>query len=187
MLTEVDVRRRRIGGAIAVLIGVVLLVLAFLAFTGRLGATGKSDGASDEAKSAGAENSQSADPSQSGEADQSADPSGSGSTGSSGSEAPDDLKSPLTVLNAGTVGGLAAAGQTEFQAGGWEVAEIGNYVSDAELEQSTVFYSSGDEELQASAEALAEQFPELAVEEAPDDLGFDGVVVVLTGDWIPGG
>lgn len=186
MLTQVDVRRRRIGGAIAVLVGVLLIVLAVLAMTGRLGATDKSDGASDAAKSAGA-TSQSSDSSGSGESSESSESSGSSGSEASGSDAPEDVKAPLTVLNGGAVGGLAAAGQAEFEAGGWEVAEIGNYVGEQPLEQSTVFYSSGDDQAKAAAEALAAQYTELAVEEAPADLGYDGVVVVLAGEWTPGG
>lgn len=165
------------------LVGIVLIALAFMAFTGRLGATDKSDGASDEAKSAGATSSQSAQSSATeGASESSAAPESSATQ----STAPAEAKAPLTVLNAGGIAGLAAAGQAEFQAAGWEVAEIGNFLG-AELERSTVFYPEGDEQAKAAAEALAEQYPELVAEPAPSDLGHDGVVVVLAGEWTPGG
>ncbi|MFV0533035.1 MAG: LytR C-terminal domain-containing protein [Cumulibacter sp.] len=198
MLTQTDVQRRRIGGAIAIVIGAVLVVLAFMAFTGRLGATDASKGASDEARSAGADSSQSADPSE--------DTEDSGAAGSSDaqpsedadssegvdpsddadpSEPPAEVKAPLVVLNGGGTDGLAATGQTEFINGGWEVTGVDNYFG-TPLTQSTVFYSSGDDQAQAAAEALAEQYSQLAVAEMPPDLGYTGVVVVLTGDWAPG-
>lgn len=160
----------------------MLVVLAVLALTGTLGATDKSDGASDAAKSAGAGSSASADPSAS---DESAEPDGSGTpSASDGSTATED-KAPLTVLNGGGAAGLAAAAQSEFEDGGWEVADVGNY-TEQKLEQSTVFYPADDEDAQAAAQALAEQFPELTVDEAPSSLDYNGVVVVLTGDWTPG-
>lgn len=166
MLTEAEVRRRRITGGIAALIGVLLIVLAVLAITGKLGATDASTGASKEAVSAGATT-----------------VSGSASAGSSAPAA--DVKAPLTVLNASSTAGLAAKGKAAFEAEGWEVPTTANLAKNAPS-QSTVYYPANDKEAKSAAEALVASFPKLTAAEAPSGLGYDGVVVVLTGDWVPG-
>ncbi|WP_106849934.1 LytR C-terminal domain-containing protein [Blastococcus sp. Marseille-P5729] len=166
MLTRPDVRRRRIIGALAIAVGATLLVLALLAITGVLGAVDGAKSASDEAVSAGA------------------------SSSSGGSEEadspPSDEKAPLTVLNGSDTSGLAGQGRDAFEAEGWTVEEVGN-LSDAEPPaQSTVYYPAGDDAAKAAAESLADQFSELTVQQAPDGFPYDGVVVVLTGEWEPG-
>lgn len=172
MLTRPDVRRRRIIGASAIVLGAVLLVLALLAITGILGAVDGAKDASDEAVSAGATSSASQE---------------SDDSESSGSQEPvPDVKAPLTVLNASDIAGLAGNARDAFEAEGWTVQEVGNLADAGGLEQSTVYYPDGDQDAQAAAENLASQFSELAAEPAPDGLGYSGVVVVLTGDWEPG-
>ena len=91
MLTEVDVRRRRLGGAVAAVVGVTLIVLAILALTGRLGAVDASRSGSEVAASA--------------------------SAAASGSTAP-AAKVPLTVLNGGGPTGLASKGKAAFEEAG---------------------------------------------------------------------
>lgn len=167
MLTQPDVRRRRIIGALAVAAGGLLLVLALLAITGVLGAVDGAKSASNEAVSAGAA------------ASSSGDSAGGESNGS-------DAKAPLTVLNASGTPGLAGQGRDAFEAAGWSVDQVDNMADGDPPEKSTVYYPEGDEEAQAAAENLAGQFSELAVEQAPDGFAYDGVVVVLTGDWEPG-
>lgn len=190
MLTQDDVRRRRLGGALAVLVGAVLLVLAVMAFTGRLGATDRDATASDEAISAGAQTSasESPDDEQPGGDDQDGDTEPTEPAATETDE-PDEpaapVQAPLVVLNGGGIAGLAAQGEQAFQDAGWEVTEIGNYVG-AALPQSTVFYPADDADAQAAAENLAEEFTDLVAEQAPLGLGYDGLVVVLTGDWLPG-
>ncbi|WP_153505222.1 LytR C-terminal domain-containing protein [Cumulibacter manganitolerans] len=165
MLTAADVRRRRIGGAVAAVIGIVLIVLAVLALTGKLGATGPSKGASDAAQSAGAT-------------------SGSAS-GSSGASKPADAKAPLTVLNASSTGGLAAKGKAAFEKEGWQVTQTGNLSGSDAPKSSTVYYPAGDEAAHAAAQDLVKAFPKLTAAEAPAGFKYSGVVVVMTGDWTP--
>lgn len=172
MLTEADVRRRRLGGAVAAVVGALLLVLAVLAMTGKLGAVDASKGASDAAKSAGATSN--------------ATPSGdSGQSSSDGGQS--DLKAPLTVLNASATTGLAHKAQTAFEGKGWEITSTGNLTGADVPDKSTVYYPAGDENAHVAAQNLVKDFPELVADEAPDGFEHDGVVVVLTGDWDPEG
>lgn len=171
MLTAVDVRKRRILGAVSVAFGVLLIVLAIMAMTGSLGATAKKPASADAAATQ----------------DQQQGGSGSSDSGgaSSGGEAPQAEKMPLTVLNGSGTPGLAAAAQAEFEAQQWEIAEVGNYTEQAP-DQSTVYYPAGDDAAKASAELLVSDFDQLTAAEAPDNFNYEGLVVVLAGEWPAG-
>ena len=173
MLTAVDVRKRRILGAVSVAFGVLLIVLAIMAMTGSLGAPSKKQAAAETGTTQGQ---QSEGAGQSG-SESSAPPSES--------EAPQAEKLPLTVLNGSGTAGLAAAAQSAFEAQQWPVAEVGNYTEQSP-EQSTVYYSADDEAAKASAELLVSEFDQLTAAEAPENFNYSGLVVVLAGDWTPG-
>lgn len=172
MLTAAEVRRRRIGGGVAAILGAVLIVLAVLAWTGTLGATDPSKGASDAAQSAGATSN----------AASSGSASSSDAAGSSSSA---NAKATLTVLNAGGPAGLAAKGKQAFESEGWTVTKTANLTGSDAPESSTVYYPAGDEEAHVAAQSLVKAFPKLTAAESPDGFAYDGVVVVLTGDWTP--
>lgn len=95
-------------------------------------------------------------------------------------EAPPELRSPVGILNATDVPGLAAGAQERFVAGGWDVPATTNY--SGELDGTTVYYPTDD--LRASAEALQAQFPEIRfVEPTIAGLATDRLVVVLADDY----
>lgn len=182
MLSPVQVRRRRIIGAVASLVGVLLVVLAVMGMTGRLGAGGGTKAAAPSFGSTGASGSTNKP---SGSSD-SASPSGDAGSASSGSTSENpDLKSPLTVLNNGGGAGLASHGRDAFTAKSWTVSEVGNYTG-KKLSASTIFYPADNPKDEQAAKNLQSQFPKLTeLKQAPADLKFGGVVVVLTGDWDP--
>ncbi len=156
------------------LFGVLLIVLAILGMTGRLGAGGSTTAADPSLGPTGV--SQSAGAASS--AGQSSDSS------SSTSENP-DLKSPLKVLNGGGSAGLATRARDAFVAKSWDVSEVGNYTG-KKLSASTIFYPADNPDAEQAAKNLQSQFPKLTgLEQSPADLKVSGVVVVLTGDWDP--
>lgn len=190
MLSPVQVRRRRIVGAVASLAGVLLVVLAIMGMTGRLGAGGRSTAADPSFGSTGAAKSsasksagQSTD--SSGASDSAAPSDGAANDSSSSASSNPDLKSSLTVLNDGGPGGLAGRGRDAFVAKSWEVSEVGNYTG-KKLSASTIFYPADNPDAEQAAKNLQSQFPKLTgLEQSPADLKVSGVVVVLTGDWDP--
>ena len=188
MLSPVQVRRRRIVGAVASLVGVLLVVLAIMGMTGRLGAGGDTKTADPSFGSTGASQSSGASSSASkpsGSSDSASPSDGAASDSSSSAPENPDLKSPLTVLNGGGSAGLASRGRDAFTAKSWEVSEVGNYTG-ATLAASTIFYPADNPDAELAAKNLQSQFPKLTgLEQAPADLNFGGVVVVLTGDWDP--
>lgn len=94
--------------------------------------------------------------------------------------APPELRSPVGILNATSVPGLAAEAQQLLEQGGWEVPAIANY--SGELTETTIYYP--DESLLESAEALAAQFPEIgAVEPTIAGLARNRLVLIVTSDW----
>lgn len=95
-------------------------------------------------------------------------------------EAPPELRTPVGILNATDVAGLAAGAQERFVDGGWDVPATTNY--SGELEGTTVYYPT--EDLRASAEALQAQFPEIRfVEPTIGGLATDRLIVVLADDY----
>jgi hypothetical protein len=98
------------------------------------------------------------------------------------------VKSPVTVLNATDVNGLAASIAGAIKAGGWETTPVGTYMA-KDIAASTVYFTQGDAQQQQAAAALVSQFPQL---HGPVARFFDvpgnaapGLVVVVTGDWKP--
>ena len=173
MLTPVQVRRRRILGVAAAFLGVLLVVLAVLGMTGRLGAGSDTKTASpnlaggSSSKSAGGSSSASPEPSSSAPAENT------------------ELKLPLTVLNGGGISGLAGRARDAFVAKGWEVSETSNYTG-TKLDASVIYYPANNPDAQQAGKNLQSQFPKLTeLKEAPANLSFGGVVVVLAGDWDP--
>lgn len=98
-------------------------------------------------------------------------------------EAPDELRTPVGVLNSTTVAGLAAGAQDRFIEGGWEVPVITDY--SGEVEGTTVYYPPDRDDLQASAEALQAQFPEIMFVEPtpPGPLTRERILVILAEDY----
>ena len=173
------------------MIGVLLVVLAIMGMTGRLGAGGGSSATGPDlgAPSQGSSTAQSA----AGSGADSGAPSGSSATSGESDASPSsatpsenpDLKAPLTVLNGGGSTGLAGRARDAFVAKGWKVSEIGNYTG-SKIAASTIYYPADDPDAQQAAKNLQSQFPDISkVEQTPSDLKFDGVVVILTGDWDP--
>jgi hypothetical protein len=98
------------------------------------------------------------------------------------------VKSPVTVLNATDVNGLAASVAGVIKAGGWETTPVGAYTA-KDVATSTVYFTQGDAQQQQAAQALVTQFPQL---HGPAARFFDvpgnaapGLVVVVTGEWKP--
>lgn len=93
--------------------------------------------------------------------------------------APPELRQPLGILNATSIGGLASRAQVRFQEGGWTVPAIGDYSQS--IAATTVYYPSGLEE---SAAALQAQFPEIQrIEPTVPGLAQDRLIVVLAQDY----
>ncbi|MGQ4617567.1 LytR C-terminal domain-containing protein [Nocardia sp. R7R-8] len=88
---------------------------------------------------------------------------------------------PVRVLNNSMVAGLAAKTASQLEAGGWTIAETGNYPG-ANIAKTTVYYgdSSGDKE---AAQAIANQ---LGASVAPKSSAIGdtapGVTVIVTGN-----
>jgi hypothetical protein len=94
--------------------------------------------------------------------------------------APPDLRGPVGVLNGTDVSGLARRAQERLEAGGWDVPVIDTYSQG--LATTTVFYPDG---LQESAEALADQFPEITqVEPTIPNLTTQWLVLVVGDDYV---
>lgn len=97
-------------------------------------------------------------------------------------EAPPELRTPVGILNATDITGLASGAQERFIDGGWEVPVTTNY--SGEVEGTTVYYPTN--ELRESAEALQAQFPEIRfVEPRPSDsnLTTERILVILAEDY----
>ena len=90
-----------------------------------------------------------------------------------------DLATPVTVLNATGVAGLAAATADRLEDAGWTRVGSGNFTGGT-LPGSTVRYPTAD--LEASARAVATELGITAVELAGPD-AVDGIQVVLEGDF----
>ena len=91
---------------------------------------------------------------------------------------------PLLVLNNSTVTGLGTAAANDFEAGGWTISGVGNLTG--RLRDTTVYFDPGYE---ASAQALARQFPQLH-RVLPRIHGLPGtskLTVVVTRYYEPGG
>lgn len=88
------------------------------------------------------------------------------------------LSTPVQVLNASGVSGVAARQQAKLQEAGFTAATTGN--SDGEgVTDSTVFYAS--EDLRSTADLVAQTLGLTAVTLSPEQAG-DGIVVVLRTD-----
>jgi hypothetical protein len=94
--------------------------------------------------------------------------------------APPELRGPVGILNGTDVTGLARRAQERLEAGGWDVPVIDTYSEG--LATTTVFYPDG---LQESAEALADQFPEITqVEPTIPNLTTQWLVLVVGDDYV---
>ncbi|MEO6957969.1 MAG: LytR C-terminal domain-containing protein [Antricoccus sp.] len=186
MLTVVQIRRRKLYGALAAIAGVLLIGFGVAGLTGNLGGTS----AKSKVTSAGTVPARSASPSA-----QSSGPAASVSNSSatksatskssSPSSAAAAVKLPVTVLNAGGASGLAGRIRDALQTKGWTVAEVGNLTT-APVSVSTIYYPADNSDAQAAAAALKSDFPKLTqVAQTPSSLKYDGLVIVATGDWDP--
>jgi hypothetical protein len=108
--------------------------------------------------------------------------SASAGPSSSASQAP-ATQLPLDVLNSTHTSGLAARAAKTLTAGGWTVAETGNYPHT--MSGTTVYYPAGQ---LASAQLLASQFPAIGrVVAAPAGVSTTDLTVVLAKDWTASG
>ena len=160
MVSHAQLRRRRVYGAISVVLGLLLVTLGVFAYLGKLGASSP-----DAVASRGAAN---------------------GTAATTAPSVDPDIKAPLTVVNASSSAGLAARGRDAFEGAGWEVAEIGNYT--AQVSASVIYYPADNPTAKAAAINLQLAFPKITkLAVSPATFPYTGVVVVMTGDWDPGG
>lgn len=169
--------RDRIFGALAAVVGVALVVLAVFAMTGSLGS--KAEPTDAGAAGQNQPSDPAAEPTE--EAPPASDPAAEPPPATQ--ELDPNAKAPLTVLNASSVGGLAGDVAATYEAAGWLVNEVGN-LPEGNVQVTTVYYTEGNVEEQAAATALQTQFPQIQqVAVRPATISFQGVVVVLTGDY----
>lgn len=87
------------------------------------------------------------------------------------------------MLNSTHTSGLASRAAKTLTAGGWTVAETGNYPHT--MSGTTVYYPAGQ---LASAQLLASQFPAIGrVVAAPAGVSTTDLTVVLAQDWTASG
>lgn len=171
VLTHAQLTRRRTFGALSLLLGVVLIVVAVLSMLGKLGSSSPS--------------------ASSGDGSVPSPVSTSGSAAATTSAAPTtpaldpNAKAPVTVVNASGTAGLAGRVRDVIVKGGWQVADIGNYTGEVG-QTSSIYYPADDQNAVAAATNLQKQFPKLTqLTPTPAGFPFTGVVVVLAGDWDP--
>jgi hypothetical protein len=94
--------------------------------------------------------------------------------------APPELREDVAILNATDLTGLAAEAEQQLEAGGWTVPAIDTYSGD--VAETTIFYPDG---MQASAEALAAQFPVEIARAAPTIAGLttERLVLIVAEDY----
>ena len=97
-----------------------------------------------------------------------------------GASAEPDTSVPLVVLNGTKTTGLAARASTVLERQGWSVASTGNERG-ATVRSTRVTYA--DDELAATAAAVADDLGAVAVEDADAESGT--LTVVLGPDWAP--
>jgi hypothetical protein len=159
----------RMWPSLVALLGTAALVTGLLVLFGENGGPG-----SDAETVAGSTQSPSPEPPAEGSAPPSDGPPPTPVT------APPDLRGPVGILNGTDVTGLARSAQERLEAGGWEVPVIDTYSQG--LATTTVFYPDG---LQESAEALADQFPEITqVEPTIPNLTTQWLVLVVGDDYV---
>lgn len=177
--------RDRFVGALIVLVGVGVLVLAVVALA-RAGdqpgsdvsgpavtlPAGSSSSASDSASPSGSPTPSTSSSTATGSASSSATTSSAGVVGSQ----------PLVVLNNTRVTDLASTVAATFTQGGWTVTDTGNL--DADILSTCAYYDPDVPGAQAAAEALMAQFPKiLRVKEKFGALPDGPVVVVIAADY----
>lgn len=88
----------------------------------------------------------------------------------------------MRVYNNGTVTGLAAQAAGDFRAGGWNVADVGNF-NKRIIPTTTVYYRPGTPE-EAAALELAKAFNMRAEPRFPEIAGDPpGLIVMITNDY----
>lgn len=184
MLTAVQLRRRKLFGALAAIVGVVLIGFGIAGLTGNLG-SGSTKASETPAITAPSSAASGAATDSNSTASGSAASESSASDSAAASSSTEVVKLPVTVLNAGGASGLAGRIRDALKTKGWTTAEIGNFTG-SKPAQSTIYYPANNPDAQASAEALKSDFPKLTqVEQAPSSLKYTGIVLVVTGDWDP--
>ncbi|AOS61245.1 LytR C-terminal domain-containing protein [Actinoalloteichus hymeniacidonis] len=151
-------------------------------------AGGADNGESDQGGSDAEESEGSAGTEDGGDSEEQSD-SENGDAGSGGSDGSDgagsdsaSTETPLRIFNNSTVRGLAADAADDFEAAGWEVAEVANY-SAGVITTTTAYYRPGTPEEQAAGE-IGSAFG-IRVEPRFDgiaDLG-PGVVLLIASDY----
>lgn len=186
--------------SIVALVGTVIVVIGLLFLFGDDGSSGADEASADGGAASGEEDANDAPATPDPNAEQTGDGSDTEDTsdesgGSDGDEsedpdappptpvdAPQELRAPVGILNSTGIAGLAGGAQERFIDGGWEVPVITDY--SGEVAGTTAYYPSDD--LQASAEALQAQFPEIRfVEPTPSgsNLARDRILVILADDY----
>lgn len=89
---------------------------------------------------------------------------------------------PLVVLNDTSIYHLADTARQRFEAGGWTVTYVGNYVND--ILSTCAYYDPSDPANEQAAQQLQQQFPAIKrVKERFPELPPGPIVVVLTPDY----
>ena len=169
-------RRERVIGVLIAVLGVAVLVVAFVALRNpRHAATA----AGTDTRASSPAVSRSSAPSSNSSSTSSAPPSGSGST----SSAPGVGSKPLIVLNQTTTPDLAAQAAQRFRSGGWTVDSTQEgYQND--VITTTAYYDPSIPGALRAANALRRQYATIhRVAERFAELPAGPVVVVLTTDY----
>lgn len=89
---------------------------------------------------------------------------------------------PLIVLNDTAINGLADTARQRFEASGWTVTYVGNYVND--ILSTCAYYDPSNPANEQAAMRLQQQFPAIKrVKERFPELPPGPIVVVLTTDY----
>lgn len=182
-------RRERIGGILVALLGVAVLIVAFVAL--RHPHQSASTAGTDTRASTPPQNSFAASPSgasaSAGSAQQSTAHSSTRSSTQSGHSAVGT--EPLVVVNQSQTADLAHRAAAQFRSAGWQVSSVQETFNN-DVVTSTAYYDPSVAGAQAAAGALRRQFPgihRVAERFAPvpdgDALPPGPVVVVLTDDY----
>jgi hypothetical protein len=178
-------RRDRIAGVLIALLGVAVLIVAFLALRDpKHSATAA--GSDTHHVTPPARSSAVTDHPNSGPPSSGARSSGRGASSHQSSSSGVTGSQPLIVLNQTTTPDLAQQAAARFRSGGWRVTSAQEgYQND--VITTTAYYDPAISGAQRAAQALARQFPTIdRVAERFPELPAGPVVVVLTTDYTSG-
>jgi hypothetical protein len=170
-------QRERTAGALVVVLGIAVLVVALFALR-------EPGGHVSSAQSKAPSNVAKQSPAKAGHTTSTPHSSTPVATGSHGS----GRAVPLVVLNDSSTIGLAAQAAQRFESGGWRVTSFGNYQNN--IASTCAYYDPTNSAAKAAAQALQAQYPVIKRVQprfTPDagaqPLPSAPVVVVLTSDY----